>query len=123
MAEGLVRYLAGARVDIESAGRVEAAVDPYTQWAMNEAGADIAALVVDPLECKDLEAYTHVVTLSNASKSALRTIPDGVKVSHWDIPDPSQVKGRPVEVIAAYKAIRNQIERRVKALVGEALNA
>jgi arsenate reductase (thioredoxin) len=117
MAEGFARYLAGDLVQVETAGSGDSALDTYGAWAMNEAGIDIALLDVPPLDSKDLTSYTHIVTLGDEAAPSV----EGVRIDRWRVPDPSIVRAKPLDRIQAYRVVRNDIERRVKRLLSEAL--
>lgn len=122
MAEGFARYLAGSLVEVESTGTggVDTA-DSYCHWAMNEAGVDLALLEVEPLSRKDLSSYSHVVVLGDAESEVPGQIPSTVRTMRWQLPDPARVRAQPLDLIKAYRAVRNDVERRVKSLLSEVL--
>ena len=113
MAEGFARYYGGARIAVESAGTAVAALDPYCQWAMNEAGIDVSLQSPELLEGKDLNSYDRIVALGGDLPSLSTT----AAVDHWDIPDPVNIRSGPQEIIKAFRAVRNQIEVQVKKLL------
>ncbi|GAB4133156.1 MAG: hypothetical protein Kow001_25320 [Acidobacteriota bacterium] len=120
MAEGLTRYLAGQMVEVETAGPFEPTVDPYCQWAMNEAGVDISLIQVEPLDRKHLSRYTHVIALDPEAEARLAELsvrPSAV----WRVPDPAAVRATPAEKIRAYRAVRNHLEKQIKQLLAEVL--
>lgn len=123
MAEGFARYYALDAVDVDSAGTRPVGVNPYAVWAMNEAGIDISGQTSDPVEEKDLQSYDYVVTLCGDARDHCPPLPPHVKVAHWPLPDPARVKGSPRDIIAAFRHVRNEIERRVKGLLKEILTA
>ncbi|UCF36308.1 MAG: arsenate reductase ArsC, partial [Acidobacteriota bacterium] len=119
MAEGFARYYGGADVEVESAGTGQSAIHPYCQWAMNEAGIDVADQASDPLPSKNLASFSHVVTLCDEARDVCPVPPASVETRHWSLPDPEKARGRPTEVIRAFRLVRNEIERRVKELLTE----
>lgn len=121
MAEGFARYLAGSLVEVESAGADGGTADPYFQWAMNEAGIDLALLDVEPLSKKDLSSYTHVVILGEEIDDQFGNIPSTVRTAHWRLPDPAKVRAQPLDLIKAYRVVRREVERRVRMLLTETL--
>jgi arsenate reductase len=122
MAEGFARYLAGSLVEVESTGtNGSTTTDPYCQWAMNEAGIDLAVLAMEPLSRKDLSSYSHIVFLGEGEHDKLARIPSTAHTSRWELPDPAKVRAQPLDAIKAYRAIRNEVERRVRKLLTEAL--
>jgi len=113
MAEGFARYYGGARIAVESAGTAAAPVDPYCQWAMNEAGIDIALQSPELLEEKEQDVYDRIIVLGGE----LPSLSSRDSVEHWDIPDPARVRSNPQELITSFRAVRNQIEVQVKNLL------
>lgn len=121
MAEGFARYLAGSLVQVESTGTDGGTTDPYCQWAMNEAGIDLAVLETEPLSRKNLASYSHIVILGEDEHEKLERIPSTVHTSRWELPDPAKVRAQPLDLIKAYRGVRNEVERRVRKLLAEAL--
>ncbi len=121
MAEGFARYLAGTLVEAETASQNPETVDTYCRWAMNEAGIDTSYLTAEPLSRKNLSGFSHVVAIGDGSFPELSNVPSGVQLEEWKIPDPTRVRAQPLELIRAYRAIRNEVERHVKTLLTNAL--
>ncbi len=117
MAEAFARYYGGDRVAVDSAGTRPAGINEYAQWAMNEVGIDISGQTSDALSEKDLNRFGWVVTLCGDARDHCPAIPSGVHTEHWDLPDPARVRGKPLERLEAFRAVRLQIERRVKDLL------
>ena len=113
MAEGFARYYGGAQVSVESAGTAVAAIDPYCQWAMNEAGIDIALQSPELLENKDLSSYDRIIAVGGD----LPTLASLATLERWDIPDPVTIRSGPQDLIKAFRGVRHQIERQVKKLL------
>lgn len=120
MAEGLTRYLAGQMVDVETAGPFESAIDPYCQWAMNEAGIDVSLISVEPLDRKHLGSFSHIVALDEPAVTRLKGL-SATPTRTWDTPDPASSRLAPADRILVYRAVRNQLEGRIKGLLMEAL--
>ena len=117
MAEGFARYYGGDDVNADSAGTHPVGINAYAKWAMNEAGIDISDQTSDPLEQKNLPQYDHIITLCGDARDNCPTLPSDANVEHWNLPDPAAVRGRPQDVINSFRAIRNEIEKRVKQLL------
>lgn len=107
-------------VDVETAGPFEASIDPYCQWAMNEAGIDISLLNVEPLDRKHLGAFSHIIALDEVAVTSLKGM-SATPTRTWNVHDPASVRVAPAERIHSYRAVRNQLETRVKGLLMEAL--
>ena len=121
MAEGFARYLAGDLVQVETAASGDSALDTYCAWAMNEAGIDILWREAAPVDSRDSSSYTHIVALGDEAAPTLDSALGSVRIDRWRVPDPSIVRAKPLERIQAYRMVRNDIERRVKKLLLEAL--
>jgi arsenate reductase len=121
MAEGFARYFAGSKVVVESAAPVSPELNPYCQWAMNETGIDVSNQSIELLEDKDLSSFTHLITLDKEASESLTTLPATLEVEHWDLPDPEKVRTRPAERIMAFRALRNELERRIRRLLDKTL--
>jgi arsenate reductase len=123
MAEGFTRYFAGANVVVGSAGSGDQSANPYCHWAMNEAGIDVTHIAASPLEGLDLSSFSYVVTLSGETEGNLATVPSGVQLEHWRLPDPTKVRGNPQDLIMTFRAVRNATEKKVKDLLTRVLRA
>jgi arsenate reductase len=85
-------------------------VHPEVVEVMNEIGIDLADRQPKALTTEDAEWADVVVTMGCGDKCPY--VP-GTRYVDWDLADP---KGRPVEEV---RATRDEIERRVQALVAE----
>ena len=110
MAAGFLRDLAGDGVQVLSAGSEPAdQVNPVAVEAMAEKGVDIAAL--RPRQLADTDVREADVVITMGCGDACPIYP-GKRYEDWDLPDPA---GRPLDEV---RAIRDEIERRVTALIG-----
>lgn len=111
MSQALFERAAGGRHSARSAGTTPGEhVHPEVVEAMNELGVDLSDRVPHLLSTEDAEWADVVVTMGCGDKCPY--IP-GRRYVDWDLPDP---KGQPIEVV---RETREEIDRRVKALVGE----
>jgi protein-tyrosine-phosphatase len=111
MAAALVRLRSGGRIEVRSAGSAPAdEVDPAVVEAMRELGVDVSAETPKLLTADAVEASDVVVTMGCGD--ACPVFP-GRRYEDWVLDDPA---GRDVEVV---RRIRDEIDRRVRALVAE----
>jgi protein-tyrosine-phosphatase len=111
MSQALFERAAGGRHEGRSAGTTPGErVHPEVVEVMGELGIDLAGRRPRLLSTEDAEWADVVVTMGCGDECPY--VP-GVRYVDWDLPDP---KGRP---IAAVRATRDEIGRRVEALVGE----
>ena len=111
MSEALFERAADGRHEARSAGsRPAERVHPEVVEAMDEIGVDISGRVPRGLERADAEWADVVVTMGCGDECPY--IP-GKRYVDWDLADPA---GRPA---AEVRATRDDIARRVEALVAE----
>jgi arsenate reductase len=113
MAAGYLRHLAADRVEVLSAGSEPGdRVNPTAVEAMAEEGIDITGAQPRILDPDDVRASDVVVTMGCGD--ACPFFP-GTRYEDWQLHDPA---GRPIEEV---RPIRDEIRRRVEALVSELL--
>jgi protein-tyrosine-phosphatase len=111
MSRALFERAAAGRHSADSAGTTPGErVHPEVVEAMREVGIDVAGRVPQKLTTELAERADVVVTMGCGDECPY--IP-GRRYLDWDLPDP---KGRPIEEV---RATRDEIARRVEALVGE----
>jgi arsenate reductase len=111
MAAGFMRHLAGGRVDVFSGGSEPAAeINRVAVNAMAEKGIDISRELPHPWADEVVRAADVIVTMGCGD--ACPVYP-GKRYVDWELDDPA---GRPIEEV---RAIRDEIEQRVRALVAE----
>ena len=115
MAAGFLRRLAGDRVRVLSAGSEPTdRVNPAAVEAMREVGIDIAA--EQPRLLQDSAVREADVVITMGCGDACPFYP-GKRYEDWELDDPA---GKPVEQV---RPVRDEIRRRVEALVGELVPA
>ena len=118
MAEGFARFYAGDRVEIDSAGTHPTRLNPYAVEVMSEVGIDISGQTSDSLAGKNLNRYQYLVTLCGQAEAACPVLPPSVAAEHWGLSDPAAAVGERSDIIAGFRAVRSQIEQRVKEILG-----
>jgi arsenate reductase (thioredoxin) len=109
MAAGFLRRLAGDRVEVLSAGSEPAErINPVAVAAMSEKGIDLAA--ERPKLLTDAAVRGADVVITMGCGDACPFYP-GKRYEDWDLEDPA---GKDLEAV---RRIRDEIERRVSALV------
>jgi arsenate reductase len=115
MAAGLLRSIAGDAIDVRSAGSAPAEeVNPAVVEVMAEVGVDLSDAVPTMLEADLVRVADVVVTMGCGD--ACPVFP-GTRYLDWDLPDPSGLTPD------AVRPIRDEIDRRVRALVGDLVRA
>jgi arsenate reductase (thioredoxin) len=113
MAAGFLTHLAGDRVTVRSAGSAPAeSVNPAVVAAMAEVGIDLSAEI--PKVLTDEAALASDVIITMGCGDACPLFP-GKRYLDWQLPDPA---GQGVDAV---RPIRDDIEARIKDLIGELL--
>jgi arsenate reductase (thioredoxin) len=113
MAAAFLTHLTDGRVRVRSAGSAPAdQVNPAVIEAMKEAGIDISAEIPTVLTTGAVQASDVVITMGCGD--ACPIFP-GKRYEDWQLEDPAG------QDVAAVRPIRDAIEARVRALIGELL--
>ncbi len=113
MAAALLDHHAESRVLVGSAGSTPAVgVNPAVVAAMDELGLDLTKELPKPLTSEVVEAADVVITMGCGD--ACPIFP-GKRYLDWELDDPA---GRSIEEV---RPIRDEIDRRVRALLTELL--
>ena len=116
MAEGLMKYLYGRHIFVDSVGVRAKEIDGFVVAVMDEIGIDMAGY--RPQRFEDLEDtnFDVIVTLSpEAQHSAVElTRTMACDVEYWPTMDPSVVEGSREEKLEAYRAVRDTLMARIR---------
>ena len=113
MAQGFARRLGGAKVDARSGGsRPLGHVLPEAVEAMAEKGIDISRSPSQGFDERWVRDKCDLVVTMGCGDDACPAFV-GKSLVDWDLPDP---KGRP---LAEFRRVRDEIEVRVRSLLGE----
>jgi protein-tyrosine-phosphatase len=113
MAAGLVRLHSAGRIQVRSAGSDPAEVlNPAVVEAMDEVGVDVSEEFPKPLTDVAVRAADVVITMGCGD--ACPVYP-GKRYEDWALEDPA---GQELETV---RRIRDEIDARVRTLVGELL--
>ena len=116
MAEGLARERFGGRVRVASAGSVPATVNPLAIAALDEVGIDISGHRSKSVETIDRASVDLVVTL--CAEEVCPAFPGSARRLHWPLPDPAGGAGSDAEKLDGFRAVRDEIARRLETLDG-----
>jgi arsenate reductase len=111
MAAGFLTAVAGSTVEVRSAGtQPGAAVNPVVVAAMAEVGIDLADEIPKVLTTEAVQSSDVVVTMGCGDECPFFP---GTTYLDWALDDPA---GQGIESV---RPIRDEIERRVRALIDE----
>lgn len=115
MAEGLARARAPAGWTVYSAGSHPARLSTTAVRAMDELGIDIRAQRSKGIEDVPLQRADVIVTL--CAEEVCPVVPGGrARRLHWPLPDPAATPGDDAARLAAFRATRDELGRRIAEL-------
>ena len=111
MAAGLMRKIAGDRIEVSSAGTSPgSAINALSAQSLLEVGVDITAERPKPIDPALLRDVDLVVTLG---REARVDVPPGTRLENWDTDEPSE---RGIDGIERMRLVRDDIATRVQLL-------
>ena len=106
MAEGVLRHLAGDRVEAFSAGSKPSAVNPAAIRVMAEIGIDISAHRSKSLMEFIQQPFDFVITVCDNAAETCPVFPGRAQRIHWSFPDPAAVQDDEAR-LAAFRSVRD----------------
>ena len=121
MAEALLRHYAGDRFEVYSAGLEPKGINPFTVRVMEEIG-----ILLTGQYSKDVPEYMgklhfgYLITVcANAEERCPTTFPGVAQRMHWAFDNPAAVEGTDEDKLTKFRAVRDQIDRRIREWLGE----
>ena len=116
MAEGILKYLHGNRIYVDSAGARQGELDGFVIEVMDEIGIDVAKHNVKTFDDLEDSSFDVVISLSPEAqhKAVEMTRVMACDVEFWHTFDPSWVEGGREERLEAYRAVRDELMARIK---------
>ena len=117
MAEGLLRHLAGDRLEVFSAGVEPSFVRPQAVEAMRERGVDITRQRSKSVDEFAGQEFDYVITVCDNARERCPVFPEKTERIHWSFDDPARAEGDEGAVLAVYRRVREEIEGRLREFV------
>jgi arsenate reductase len=114
MAEGFLRHLGGDAVEAASAGTEPGALNPLTVEVMAEEGIDISGQRAKAVDDFVRQRFDYVITVCDDAREACPFFPGAARRLHWSLPDPSAASGSREERLSVFRAVRDEVRRRVE---------
>lgn len=117
MAEGIMKRLHGTRIFVDSVGVKAGEVDPFVVAVMDEIGVNVTKHRPKTFEDLEDESFDVVVSLSPEAqhKAVELTRTNACEVEFWRTFDPTLVEGSREARLDAYRQVRDDLERRIRA--------
>ena len=122
IAEGYLKYYAGTKAHVYSAGIETHGVNPLAIETMKEDGIDISNQASNNVnEFKDV-AFDYIITVCDNANENCPYFPSGAKRFHQNFPDPAKATGTREEISAAFRNVRAMIKKYSEEFVAENLS-
>jgi arsenate reductase len=122
MAEGIARALAPGGVRVSSAGSEPSRVNPFAVRALAEIGIDASAHrskgtddVAAEVERGEAPPVDAVITL--CAEEVCPVWLHAAARAHWPHPDPAAAAGTDEEILDSFRAVRDEIRRKLETLL------
>jgi arsenate reductase (thioredoxin) len=110
IAEGYLRYFAGDKAVVYSAGVETHGVNPRAVATMQEDGIDISGHTSNNLnEYLDMD-FDYVITVCDHAKDRCPVFPSRAHQFHYNFPDPAKATGSEAEIREQFRLVREQIK-------------
>jgi arsenate reductase len=121
IAEGYLKYFAGNKAEVFSAGIETHGVNPRAIATMKEDGIDISNHTSNNIdEYKNIN-FDLVLTVCDNAKERCPYFPTTAKKFHYNFPDPAKATGTEEEIAEQFRVVRDMIKDYCQKLVAEHL--
>jgi len=110
VAEGYLRYFAGDKANIYSAGIETHGVNPKAIQVMAEDGIDISKHTSNHVDEYIGIPFDYVITVCDNASEACPFFPGKVQRFHQNFPDPAKAKGNAEEILDEFRRVRDMIK-------------
>ncbi|HEY3147477.1 MAG TPA: arsenate reductase ArsC [Dongiaceae bacterium] len=116
MAEGILKYLHGKRIFVDSVGVRASEIDGFVVAVMDEIGIDLSKHRSKTFDDLEDTSFDLIISLSpEAQHSAVEmTRTMAADVEFWPTMDPSVVEGSREEQLDAYRDVRDKLMARIR---------
>jgi protein-tyrosine-phosphatase len=117
MAEGILKYLHGRRIYVDSVGLREGEIDPFVIAVMDEIGIDLSRHRSKTFDDLEDGSFDLIISLSPEAQhhavEMTRTM--ACEVEFWNTFDPTVVEGNRETRLNAYRQVRDTLLDRITA--------
>ena len=121
LAEGYLRYFAGDKAEIFSAGVETHGVNPRAIATMKEDGIDISAHTSNNISEYIGINFDYVITVCDNARERCPFFPSNAKKFHYNFPDPAKATGTEEEILQQFRNVRQMIKDYSEAFVKDNL--
>jgi len=121
IAEGYLRYFAGDKAKIYSAGVETHGVNPKAIITMQEDGIDISSHTSNHVDEYSNIDFDFIITVCDNAKERCPIFPSNAKKIHQNFRDPAKALGTQEEIKEQFRLVRQQIKDYCKKFVADNL--
>ncbi len=121
MTEGYLRYYAGDKAEIFSAGIETHGVNPAAIQIMKEDGIDISHHTSNNVNEYSHIDFDYVITVCDNAKEQCPVFLSTAKQFHHNFPDPAKASGTEDDIMQQFRNVRDEIKNYSKNFVTENL--
>ncbi len=121
LAEGYLRYFAGDKAKIFSAGVETHGVNPRAIATMKEDGIDISGHTSNNISEYASVDFDYVITVCDNARERCPFFPSNAKKFHYNFPDPAKATGTEEEILQQFRNVRQVIKDYCEAFVKDNL--
>lgn len=122
IAEGYLRYFAGDKANIYSAGIETHGVNPKAVQVMAEDHIDISKHTSNQVDEYLAVPFDYMITVCDNANEACPYFPGKVQRFHQNFPDPAKATGTLEEVINEFRKVRGMIKVFAADFVNQHIN-
>ncbi|MGJ1193491.1 MULTISPECIES: arsenate reductase ArsC [Sphingobacterium] len=111
IAEGYLRYFAGDKAEVYSAGVETHGVNPKAIATMAEDGIDISGHTSNNITEYQGIDFDYVITVCDNAKERCPFFPSKAQKFHENFTDPAKAIGTEEEINEAFRSVRNTIKQ------------
>jgi arsenate reductase len=121
LAEGYLKYFAGSKAEIYSAGIETHGVNPRAIATMKEDGIDISGHTSNNVDEYAAIYFDFIITVCDNANERCPYFPSTAKKFHHNFPDPAKATGTEEEIMGKFRDVREMIKEYCKVFVREVL--
>jgi len=110
IAEGYLKYFAGDKAEIYSAGVETHGVNPRAIVTMEEDGIDISNHTSNNIDEYQYIDFDFIITVCDNAKERCPFFLSKARITHYNFPDPAKAIGTEEEILKEFRKVRNQIK-------------
>jgi arsenate reductase len=111
IADGYLKYYAGDKAIVYSAGVETHGVNPRAIATMKADGIDISGNTSNNITEYAGIDFDFVITVCDNAKERCPFFPSNAQKFHYNFPDPAKAQGTELEIEQAFEAVRNLIKQ------------